>query len=138
MANKKLEFSTEAQKELSLISSATEEILSLALKSFEFNDVKSATAIEPLEQIIDELKGRLRSSHTVRLQQRTCSIELGFVWADVLTDLERISDHCSNIAGCVLESSDEALELHRSVRAFKKNSPEFEPIYADYAAKYLN
>ena len=138
MANKKLEFSTEAQKELSHISSATEEILSLALKSFEFNDVKSATAIEPLEQIIDELKERLRSNHTVRLQQRTCSIELGFVWADVLTDLERISDHCSNIAGCVLESSDEALELHRSVRAFKKNSPEFEPIYADYAAKYLN
>lgn len=137
MANKNLEFSSEAKKELRIISEATAEILSLACAAFENNDVRCATAIEPLEQIIDELKERLRSNHTLRLQQGVCSIELGFVWADVLTDLERISDHCSNIAGCVLESSDEALELHRSVRAFKKNNPEFEPIYADYAKKYL-
>ncbi len=138
MASKNLEFSKNAKNELGIISDATAEILSLACNAFENNDVKTATAIEPLEQIIDELKERLRSNHTLRLQQGVCSIELGFVWADVLTDLERISDHCSNIAGCVLESSEEALELHRSVRAFKKNNPEFEPIYASYAGKYLN
>lgn len=137
MANKKLEFSSEAKKELSLISDATAESLELAYAALTENDLKAATAIEPLEQIIDELKERLRTNHTLRLQQGICSIELGFVWADVLTDLERVSDHCSNIAGCVLETSDKSLELHRSVRALKKDNPSFEPIYADYAAKYL-
>lgn len=137
MFNKKLSFSEEAQNEIVLITKATEEILSLATASFENNDVTAATAIEPLEQIIDELKDRLRTKHTVRPQQGICSIELGFVWADILTDLERISDHCSNIAGCVLETTDETLELHRSVRAFKKDNPMFQSIYSDYAEKYL-
>ena len=138
MANKGLVFSAEAKNELSVLTDATNETLTLACKAFKNSDTKAATAIEPLEQIIDELKERLRSNHTVRLQQGICSIELGFVWADVLTDLERISDHCSNIAGCVLESSDEALELHRSVRAFKMDNTEFESIYSDYAQKYLS
>lgn len=137
MFNKKLSFSEEANKEIVIIAKATEEILLLANSAFENNDVSSAAAIEPLEQIIDELKDRLRTRHTVRLQQGVCSIELGFVWADILTDLERLSDHCSNIAGCVLETSDETLELHRSVRAFKKDNPLFESLYSEYAKKYL-
>lgn len=94
-------------------------------------------SVEPLEQIIDELKKELRSRHTVRLQQGLCSIELGFVWADILTNLERVSDHCSNIAGCVLETTDETLELHRSVRAMKNNNLLYEEKYRSYAAKYL-
>ena len=137
MSSKNLEFSAEAKTELTIISDATNEILVLALKAFENNDVKSATEIEPLEQIIDELKERLRSNHTIRLQQGICSIELGFVWADVLTDLERISDHCSNIAGCVLESTENALALHQSVRAYKKDNSEYQSIYQKYAEKYI-
>ncbi|MBR6796798.1 MAG: hypothetical protein IKM53_05555 [Clostridia bacterium] len=105
------------------------------LSSLSLSD--SATSVEPLEQIIDELKKELRSRHTVRLQQGLCSIELGFVWADILTNLERVSDHCSNIAGCVLETTDETLELHRSVRAMKNNNSLYEEKYRSYAAKYL-
>lgn len=137
MANKKLDFSDEAKKELENLVNATTEILELSYTAFAENDIAAATAVEPLEQIIDELKARLRTNHTVRLQQGICSIELGFVWADVLTNLERVSDHCSNIAGCVLENADDTLELHRSVHDFKQNNPSFAPIYADYASKYL-
>lgn len=137
MHNKKLEFSAEGKKEITLLANATTEILDLTYAAFVNNDLDSATSVEPLEQIIDELKKELRSRHTVRLQQGLCSIELGFVWADILTNLERVSDHCSNIAGCVLETTDETLELHRSVRAMKNNNSLYEEKYRSYAAKYL-
>jgi len=137
MANKKIEFTDVAKNELKKLSDATTEIVSLSVNSFEFNNIDSAYEIEPLEEIIDELKDRLRSNHTQRLQKGICSIELGFVWADILTDFERISDHCSNIAGCILESSDEALELHRSVRAFKNNNPEYQARLEKLSKKYL-
>ena len=138
MANKRLGFSEEAKKELGVLTEATREIVELSCRAFIENDVKSASAVEPLEQIIDELKSRMRTSHTLRLQQGVCSIELGFVWADILTNLERVSDHCSNIAICVLESTSDALELHRSVRAFKTESAEFAPQYEAFASRYLN
>ncbi len=138
MEEKKLEFSGPAKAELKVLCDATVECLELACRAFIDGDVDAAMAIEPLEQIIDDLKEYLRSSHTVRLQQRECSIELGFVWADVLTDLERISDHCSNIGGCVLETAENAMELHSSVRAMKKDNPVYREKYAEYSEKYLS
>ena len=138
MEEKKLKFSGPAKAELKVLCDATVECLELACRAFIDGDVDAAMAIEPLEQIIDDLKEYLRSSHTVRLQQRDCSIELGFVWADVLTDLERISDHCSNIGGCVLEPAENAMELHSSVRAMKKNNPVYREKYAEYSEKYLS
>lgn len=137
MKAKELEFSAEAKKELSVLTNATAESLDLTYSAFTENDIHSAVAIESLEQVIDALKDKLRTNHAIRLQQGICSIELGFVWADILTGLERVSDHCSNIAGCILDQSDSSLELHSSVRAILKNNPEYEPIYADYTQKYL-
>ncbi len=137
MHEKKLSFSDEAKKELAILNSATVESLDLTYSAFSQNDLRSAMAVESLEDIIDELKKRLRTNHTVRLQKGICSIELGFVWADVLTSLERVSDHCSNIAGCIIDKPDASLDLHTSVPAILKNNPEFEPIYAGYAKKYL-
>lgn len=137
MKNKKLSFSENAKKELGVMGEAVIEALDLSYKAFAENDHKSAMAVESLEQIIDDLKERLRTGHTKRLQQGECSIELGFVWADILTSLERVSDHCSNIAGCVLDHSEDSLELHRSLREIIKNDPEYKPLYEDYAIKYL-
>ncbi len=137
MQNKGIVFSAEAKKELTKLTEATIESLDLTYYAFVNNDMHAAVAIESLEQIIDELKDRMRTNHTIRLQQGVCSIELGFVWADVLTCLERVSDHCSNIAGCVLDKSDASLELHRSVRAILKDNAEYRPLYASYVKKYL-
>ena len=134
---KKITFSEEAKKELESIKGATREILDLALSAFISNDHHAASEIEPLEQIIDELKDRMRSNHISRLQQGSCSIETGFVWSDILTNLERTSDHCSNIAGCVMDVLENNLNLHESLRAIKKDSEHFKQKYAVYAEKYL-
>lgn len=137
MNGKKLSFSKEASAELANLTQATEEILNLSYTAFVSGDREAASKIEPLEQIIDVLKKAMRSNHTVRLQQGTCSIEIGFVWSDILTNLERTSDHCSNIAGCVLDQTDFSLNIHDSIRAFKTDNPKFKEQYALYAAKYL-
>ena len=102
---KEIRFSDAAWRELSVITAAVEEILDLSLTAFLHNDVRTAALVEPLEQVVDTLKDQLRSRHILRLQKGNCSIEAGFVWSDLLTNLERVADHCSNIAGCVIETS---------------------------------
>ncbi len=92
--------------------------------------------IEPLEEIIDSLKEKLRASHIVRLQKGECSIEAGFVWSDLLTNFERTADHCSNIAGCVLETSHHTLNMHDSIYVLKSESKAFKEKFAYYSAKY--
>ena len=137
MKTKKIIFSDEAKKELESIKGATREILDLALSAFVSNDHDAAMEIEPLEQIIDELKDRMRTNHILRLQQGSCNIETGFVWSDILTNLERTSDHCSNVAGCVMDVLQNNLNLHESLRAIKKDNDHFKQRYAVYAEKYL-
>ena len=92
--------------------------------------------VEPLEQVIDGLKEQLRTNHILRLQKEQCSIEAGFVWSDMLTDLERVSDHCSNIAGCVLETQHRSLDLHEYLDGIKQSAPEFRRDYEIYSRKY--
>lgn len=133
---KKLSFSEQGQKELKVMTDAITEILDLSYKSFANDDVRAAVDVEPLEQIIDELKEVMRTSHIARLQQGECSIETGFIWTDVLTDFERTSDHCSNIAGGVIDSRDNNLNLHESLRLMKKESPYFKERYEEYSKKY--
>lgn len=82
-----------------MLSAAVNDILMRALDAFRQQDMTAARQVEPLEQVIDDLKEQLRTRHILRMQQGQCSIEAGFVWSDLLTDLERTSDHCSNIAG---------------------------------------
>ncbi len=134
---KGITFSDEAKKELENLKGASREILDLSLEAFVSGDSNAAANIEPLEQIIDELKERMRTNHILRLQQGSCSIETGFVWSDILTNLERTSDHCSNIAGCVMDVLDNNLNLHESLRAIKKDNEYFKEKYAAYAHKYL-
>ena len=79
----------------------------------------------------------MRQGHITRLQQGACSIETGFVWSDIITNLERVSDHCSNIAGCVIDAAADNLNLHESLRAVKEDNPVYKSQYEAYAAKYL-
>ena len=133
---KKLTFSDAAQRELRTLSAAVDEILTLTLRAFTSGDEAVAAQVEPLEQVIDALKEQLRTSHILRMQQGSCSIEAGFIWADLLTDLERTSDHCSNIAGCVIDIAWHHLNLHESLRTAKLDNGNFRDEYRRYAEKY--
>lgn len=135
LMSKKMKFSDAARKEISSLGIAVDEILGLACKAFCNNDLDAARDVEPLEEVIDKIKDNLRSNHISRLQQGDCSIESGFVWSDLLTNLERISDHCSNIAACVIDAAD--MDFHKSIREMKSESPYYKEKYQYYASKYL-
>ena len=136
MEQKGLTFSGSALNELAILTSAIREILSLSLKSFSSQDVALAQQVEPLEQVIDTLKEQMRTRHILRMQQGHCSIEAGFVWSDLLTNLERTSDHCSNIAGCVIDAAQHNLNLHETLRAAHSDTHAFRSEFERYAAKY--
>lgn len=136
LSEKGLSLSPDASKELSVICSAVSDVCDMACKSFINNDMELAAVVEPLEEVVDDLKDILRSRHIKRLQLGACSIEVGFVWADLLTNLERISDHCSNIAACVLDTADLNMNLHESVRTMKAGANDFEKHYAEFKTKY--
>ncbi len=134
---KELQFTETAKKELAVISLAVNEILDLSLTAFLQNDLEAAFLVEPLEQVIDELKEQMRTSHIMRMQQEECSIDAGFVWSDLLTDLERTSDHCSNIAGCVVDVAHRSMNFHESLRKLRNNNEEFKEKYQEYTQKYV-
>ncbi len=137
MNEKGIVFSAGAQKEINTLFAAVSETVDMALAAFENNDLTIAARVEPLEQIVDILKDRLRASHIVRLQKGECSIEAGFVWTDLLTNLERVSDHCSNIAGYVLEMAHDSLNLHGYLKSVRQTSPEYLAVYSEFEEKYL-
>lgn len=112
LVQKGIVFSEQARKEYNLISEAVEEILDLSYTAFKDTDLKAARKTEPLEQIVDELKETLRTRHILRLQKGDCSVDAGFVWSDLLTNLERVADHCSNISGCVLDTVGHTMNIH--------------------------
>ncbi|MCI8275484.1 MAG: Na/Pi cotransporter family protein [Lachnospiraceae bacterium] len=136
LKDKGLAFTREAQAEYGLLSAAVEEILGLSLQAFLKSDLEAAKRVEPLEQVIDLLKEKFRSSHILRLQDGSCSIAAGFIWSDILTNLERTADHCSNIAGCVTDMEDRNLNLHESLRDFRDGNGEFRERFEEYRRKY--
>ena len=137
IAEKKLVFSEKAKSELATLSGAVSEIVKLAYKSFAENDFDSASKVEPLEQVVDDLKDKIKLKHIRRLQEGRCTIELGFVLNDILTDLERVSDHCSNIAGLVLEMAHSEMDIHKYLKKIKKDpDSEFSKLYESYGEKY--
>ena len=133
---KGIQFSVQGKKELKVICSAISEILQISFDAFVNNDVQLAYSVEPLEQIIDELKEKLRNSHITRLKSGDCSIEAGFVWADLLTNLERVADHCENIALCVIDGAAKNMNAHEALRSLKKTSPHFDEQYKAFSEKY--
>ena len=134
--SKKLTFSDEASRELSVLRSAVKEILELAYTAFIHNDLEAASKIESLEQVVDDLRDKIKLNHIIRLQKSECTIEHGFVLSDLLTNFERVSDHCSNVGGCVIEIAKyDALEMHKYNRK-KHGSEEFEKQYKAYSEQY--
>lgn len=136
MRQKRFEFTDEAKSELSVLTAAVCEILDLTLSAFLNNDLENAAMVEPLEQVIDKLKEQMRTNHIIRLQQGSCSIGAGFVLADLLTNLERTSDHCSNIAGCIIDMEHHEMNIHESLRAVKSSSEDFKEKFELFAEKY--
>lgn len=136
LRSKGLGFSAAAEKELKVLIGAVSEILNAAERAFSEKDLAAAAQVEPLKQVIVALKEQMRTRHILRMQQGHCSIEAGFVWSDLLTDLERTADHCSNIAGCVLDAANHGLNLHETLRAMRADDPDFRRAYGTYAEKY--
>lgn len=134
--DKKVQFTQAAVSELDTLSAAVEEILDLSLNAFLTNDLKSASMVEPLEQVIDQLKEAMRTRHILRLQQGDCTIYAGFIWSDLLTDLERTSDHCSNIAGCIIDIEQHNMNLHQSLRETRDDSEDFRRYFQTFTEKY--
>ena len=136
LQSKGLTLSEAAQADLKVLDAAVEEILDRSADAFRRGDAQAAAAVEPLEQVVDLLKEQLRTRHILRMREGKCSIEAGFVWADLLTDLERTSDHCSNIAGSVIDMSQHNLNIHETLRSGKLNNEEYDRRFREYARKY--
>ena len=136
LQEKNLRFTDAAKHELSVLIRAVEEIVELSFSAFRDSDLRKAYQVEPLEQVIDDLKEKMRVHHILRLQQGLCSIETGFVWSDLLTALERVGDHCSNIAGCVIDMAHHDMNTHEALRSARVENEAFGEQYKAYAAKY--
>ena len=136
MYTKKLEFSPTAQREVTVMVTAVHEIMDNALMAFVHNDVQVAVRVEPLEEVIDDLQVTLRSNQIERLRLGESTIELGFILSDLLTNLERVADHCSNIAGCVIEIAHNSLGMHSYAEGLHRGNKIYDKYFEDYSAKY--
>jgi phosphate:Na+ symporter len=138
MKSKRVVFSERAVTEYKMICDAVIEILNLSFQAFSKEDISSARKTEPLEQVIDMMKENLRTRHLIRLQKGECSVAAGFVWSDLLTNLERVSDHCSNISGCVLDTAYRNMNIHENQHIFRESNEDFKQQYKAYIKKYCD
>lgn len=135
--DKQVSFSDKAKADLSIINSATNEILELATSALINDDIEMAKNVEPLEQVIDRLKRKIKNGHIERLREGSCTMELGFILSDLLTNYERISDHCSNIAVCFIEIAHGTFDTHEYLNQLKSGDvKEFSDMYEMYKEKY--
>lgn len=136
MHEKDIAFSSSAQKDLTIITSAVTEVLDLAVNSLMTEDLHLASKVEPLEQVVDRLKLKIKAGHITRLREGNCTMELGFVLSDLLTNYERVADHCSNIAVCLIEIANDSFETHEYLKNIKGNDTSFDKLYEEYKEKY--
>lgn len=136
MQQKGIAFSAAALQEYATMAGAVREVTALAYDSFVSGDVQAARQVEPLEEVIDDLKEEMRTRHIRRMQQGSCGIEAGFIWSDLLTNLERVSDHCSNIACCMIEGADHNLHRHEVLQSIRGSGEIFDREYSSYRQKY--
>ncbi len=137
MHNKNIHFSDEAKKEIEVITNAVTEILNMTVDSFINDDIELASHVEPLEQVIDKLNKKLKARHVARLQRGECTIELGFVFTDLLTNYERVSDHCSNVAVYTMQLPSDKLDAHKYLAKIKNSETgAFVDDFNMYAEKY--
>ena len=135
--DKEIVFSEAAQRELQVMESAVGEVLTLAITAFVENDLQRAAKVEPLEEIIDGLCDEMKSHHVERLQSGVCTLSQGFVFNDLLTNYERVADHCSNIAVAIIELESDSFDTHEylsSVRELKSHS--FAKYFEEYKRQY--
>ena len=134
---KKIVFSEEAQRELAVMRNAVAEIVTMAREAYLKRDFATAMLVEPLEQVVDTLRDQIKLRHILRLQKSECTIEHGFVLSDILTNLERVSDHCSNVAACMIElSKHDVLGMHHYTHDVRDGSEDFNQSYRAYLNKY--
>lgn len=134
---KKLTFSADAEKELSILENAIVEITEMTINAFVSNDAILAHRIDPLEEVIDDLCDEVKANHIDRVSRQECTLGNGFVFTDLLTDYERISDHCSNIAVDIIESGPNGVEAHEYHISHDYRSDEsFKQLFAEYKEKY--
>lgn len=134
---KKIKFSPAAEKEVGVMIKAVTEILGMSISSFISSDVALAKEVEPLEDVIDGLRTELKNRHVERLREGICTIELGFILQDLLTNFERVSDHCSNIAVCLIQIKENSLDTHEYMNELKRlDKSEFMDEFNQYKAKY--
>ena len=136
MKEKKIVFSKYAKEELEVLCGALTEILGLTTDTLRHNDWEAAASVEPLEEVIDQIKTVLRNRHITRLKKGECSVEAGFIWADLLTDMERTSDHCSNIALSIMDAHEHNMNAHQALRKLRKGNPVFLEKTEEYSRKY--
>ena len=135
--DKKIEFSPDAERELATLADAVSEIVDIAERAFATNDLELATDIEPLEQVVDDLKDKIKRNHILRLQKSECTMEHGFILADILNNFERVSDHCSNVGCCLIELfTEDSLDMHKYLHHIKSDSEVFQKKYKEYTNKY--
>ncbi len=136
--DKNISFSQKAKEDLAVITASVAEILELAVSGLAGDDMEAAKRVEPLEQVIDNLKRQIKNGHISRLRQGDCTMELGFILSDLLTNCERVSDHCSNIAVCVIEIANDSFESHEYLQQLKSGgSEEYSQLYEAYSEKYV-
>ena len=136
--DKKINFSEKAKEDIRVITAAATEILGLAIKALTEGDIETAKKVEPLEQVIDSLNRKVKAGHIERLRQGDCTMELGFILSDLLTNYERVSDHCSNIAVCFIEIANDSFETHEYLSHLKAGEEkEFSRMYEAYKEKYV-
>ena len=134
---KGVSFSPEAERELGVMESAIREIVSIAIRAFTENDLTLAGRVEPLEEIVDGLCNHLKSRHVARLQQGVCTLNLGFVFNDLLANYERVADHCSNIAVAIIELESDAFDTHAYLNSVKElKNATFARYYDEYQKKF--
>ena len=137
MFDKNMHFSEKAALELRIFTDAVRDIVNMAFDAFKAEDINEATKVEPLEEVIDDLNMELKARHIRRLREGKCTIELGFVHSDIITNYERIADHCSNIGVCIIEIRQEGFETHEYLGIMKREDNEqFRKQYALYKEKY--
>ena len=138
MKEKEMQFSSKAEKELGIFFDAVKEILNLSIDAFETNNTAEAARVEPLEEVIDDINTVVKANHIRRLQKGKCTIEQGFVLSDISMNLERVSDHCSNIAVSVIEIDRDGFDTHGYLDNLKRDGdPHFAAMVEQYRDKYM-
>lgn len=134
---KKIVLSDEGLAELKIATEVIREIMTISVKAFEENDLQLAYHVEPLEEVMDGMIDEIKSNHINRLQSGVCTIQHGFVLSDILTNYERVSDHCSNIAVAIIEMSRNSFDAHEYLDKLKTmEDPEFKAMYGEYKSRF--